>query len=515
MPSLIDLLTLSLVLLQSSLVAGGVVPRYFQSAPFTRRDLSAAKVQQELGVLISNGSTILGPDDARFANATERYSTYAVPRIEVVVVPVEEGDVSMIVEYCNENSIEFLAVNRAHARTYTVGAFAGLMIDLGQLLHIEIQPDGKSAWFQGGTYDGQVKDYLWEQGYVATTGSCDCVGMMGPGLGGGHGRHEGLYGLISDNLVNLNVVLSNGTAVRVHETSHADLFWGMKGAGHNFGIVTSFQLRIYPRGPDTWHWHNYVWTGDKLERLFDEANKLHGDGDTPVNLALSYSSFTLNRTIREDEAVIFWSFAYRGPAEEAERILAPFNQIEAAYEESGDVPYPDISTVQITSIDSPTCAKNNSWVLSTAGLKAFNVTAMRQIYDLHNANIRQYPELASGASASHDSYSNAGIRRFKSEDSAFPFRHYNHLTSFGVVVPPGSDSALTAAARKWADDVRDLWNGGQPHVAPSNYVNYATGLEPLSSIYGYEEWRLQRLVDLKHTYDPQNRFRFYNPIIRA
>lgn len=69
-------------------------------------------------------------------------------------------------------------------------------------------------------------------------------------------------------------------------------------------------------------------------------------------------------------------------------------------------------------------------------------------------------------------------------------------------------------ARKWADDVRDLWNIGQPGVEPSNYVNYATGLETLTSIYGYEEWRLERLVGLKHKYDPQNRFRFYNPIIR-
>lgn len=513
MQSLIQLLAFSLPFLQP-LVAAVTVPRYFQTAPFTRRDLSVAKVQQELGATISKESTIFGPEDARFANATERYSTHAVPHIEVVVVPAIEDDISVIVAYCNDNSIDFFAINRAHARTYSVGAFDGLMIDLGQLLNIEIQPDEKTAWFQGGTYDGQVMDYLWEKGFVATTGSCDCVGMMGPGLGGGHGRHEGLYGLISDNIVQLNVVLANGTAIRVNETSHPDLLWGMKGAGHNFGIVTSFELNIYHREVEMWHWHNYVWTEDKLERLFEEANKLHGSvGDTPVNLALSYNSFSLNTTISEDKAVIFWSFAYRGSAREAEEILAPFNRIEAAYEESGDVPYPEISTVQITAIDTPTCEKNNTWVMSTAGLKTFNITATRQIYELHNANLQKYPEL-SGASVGHDSYSNAGMLKFKPESSAFPFRHYNHLTSFEALVPPGSDPKLTSVARKWADDVRDLWNIGQPHVEPSNYVNYATGLEPLTSIYGYEEWRLEKLVDLKHKYDPQNRFRFYNPIIR-
>lgn len=134
---------------------------------------------------------------------------------------------------------------------------------------------------------------------MQATGSCDCVGMMGPGLGGGHGRHEGLYGMISDNIINLNVVLADGRAIRVNETSHADLLWGMKGAGHNFGIVTSFELKIHPREVELWHYHNYIWTEDNLERLYDAANKLSENGNTPVNMALNFNSFVLNTTISE------------------------------------------------------------------------------------------------------------------------------------------------------------------------------------------------------------------------
>lgn len=72
-------------------------PHYFRSAPFTRRSLSVLQVQQELGTLVSFNTTIFGPGDVRFANATERYSTHAVPDIEVVVVPATEDDVSTIV----------------------------------------------------------------------------------------------------------------------------------------------------------------------------------------------------------------------------------------------------------------------------------------------------------------------------------------------------------------------------------------------------------------------------------
>jgi hypothetical protein len=90
--------------------------------------------------------------------------------------------------------------------------------------------------------------------------------MMGPGLGGGHGRHEGLYGMICDNIRQMNVVLADGSSILVSETSHSDLYWETRGAGHNFGIVTSFEANIYPRGLDTWYYRNYIWSSDKLDQ---------------------------------------------------------------------------------------------------------------------------------------------------------------------------------------------------------------------------------------------------------
>jgi hypothetical protein len=95
----------------------------------------------------------------------------------------------------------------------------------------------------------------------------------------------------------------------------------------------------------------------------------------------------------------------------------------------GDVSYPDISIAQGTDVNSSICADlNHAWVMSTAGFKVFNVTAIRHLYEVNNQYLNKYPELASSAYVSHDTYSNAGVHKFKSEDSAFPFRDYNHLT---------------------------------------------------------------------------------------
>lgn len=123
--------------------------------------------------------------------------------------------------------------------------------------------------------------------------ACDCAGIVAPMLGGGHGWLQGQYGLLADNLISANLVLANGTALVVSSSSYPDLFWALRGAGHNFGIVTSVEYRIddVPSGTDeaSWAYEEYVFRQDRLEALFRLANDLllggSGEGQTkPVEL---------------------------------------------------------------------------------------------------------------------------------------------------------------------------------------------------------------------------------------
>jgi hypothetical protein len=410
--------------------------------------------------------------------------------------------------------MEFLAINHGHGNPQSLGTFNGVQINMANFKQIDIQPSGKSAWFGGGTYDGQVSAYLWDRGYVATTGSCDCVGMMGPGLGGGLGRHGGLYGLISDNLIQLNVVLANGQAIRVNSTSYNDLLWGLKGAGHNFGIVTSFELAIHPRGPDLWHYHNYIWKGDQLEAVFNALNAFSSsvNGSAPVNMTTNYGNFLMNATISTTEPLIWWTFAYRGSATEAEALLAPFNAIPHAYEEYDDVPYPTISVAQQTDVDSFICQNSYTRLTTTSFLKVFNVTAERQIFDTFKARLATDPTLAYSAVILHEAYSSRGVQAIPSQDSAYPWRDDIHLNLFQLIVDP-KNATLVSKGWKWGEQVRRLWNEGAPDVKPHAYVNYANGFESLPDIYGHEPWRLRRLRALKAAYDPNNKFKYYNPIV--
>ena len=107
----------------------------------------------------------------------------------------------------------------------------------------------------------------------------------------------GYAGLVTDNIIEMNVVTADGSQIKVSLSSNSDLYWGMRGAGHNFGIVTSFNYRIfdYPKGQDTYY-VNYFYTADKLDAVFRQLNKLSANGNVPKD-AGAYTLYLTNPDI--------------------------------------------------------------------------------------------------------------------------------------------------------------------------------------------------------------------------
>lgn len=122
--------------------------------------------------------------------------------------------------------------------------------------------------------------------------------MIGPGLGGGHGFLQGRHGLIADQFVSLNMVMADGSLQTVDHTS--DLWFAMRGAGHNYGIVTSITTKIYDVQYPRWAFRNFTFTGDKLEAVYSMANENLLQNDTqPVDL-FHYSVILRNAAIDEN-----------------------------------------------------------------------------------------------------------------------------------------------------------------------------------------------------------------------
>lgn len=336
----------------------------------------------------------------------------------------------------------------------------------------------------------------------------------------------------------MNVVLANGTTVKVNENTNTDLWWAMRGAGHNFGIVTSYDLKIHPVEAETWYYKKYFFKGDQLEPLFEQLNKFQQNGTSPNKLrGADFGIYTMNTSVSETEATISWTFVYAAPQSDVEPLLAPFDQLNAAVKQDATFHYPELFDVLGGGLTSELCKPNRTHIVSTAGLQVYNATAQRQIYDLFNRKVAQHPELGT-TRLMHEGYSVEGVRNVNPDQSAFPLRD-DYLLMYGIPCSlfstqeildnnddtniyhlcrsfdgtPKADSGLEDFTKQWARETRDLWNAGQPERLPTTYLNYAFGDESLESMYGHEPWRLEKLRDLKAQYDPHNRFAYYNPIV--
>ncbi|KAG9231838.1 FAD binding domain-containing protein [Amylocarpus encephaloides] len=498
----------ALALLPSLTAALAELTEFAADYSYTPATLTAADVQRQLGPRLSRQAVIYAQNDPRFENATMRWQVYNPPSISVVVQPGIEADIPHIVRYANRKSIPFLTVNTGHGSTISLGKFKGIQIYMNPLNKITISRDKKSALFQGGVYGQQIISYLWGKGYVAMTGSCGCVGLVGPGLGGGHGRYQGLYGLISDGFIKLNVVLADGTPIVVSDRSHADLFWGMKGAGHNFGIVTSVEAKIYPKVIDSFYAVSYIYTQDKLEQVFEELNKLGANGTQPQRLN-HYGLYSLAPAISPNQPVIIMSFDYIGSQAEATPFLTGFENIGAVFKQDGNVPYPQLPHAEGSGVEDAPCNKGLTRIQYNANTQMYNVTAQRKVYELYASKIYQHPGLAETAVVM-EGYATKGVTDKDPKDSAYAIRDEYIMMGINIWYKP--NSTLDAFANDWGKQTAKLWNEGQPGRKPTTYINYAFGDEPIEQIYGHEPWRLERLRRLKKRYDPKGKFNYYNPI---
>lgn len=120
---------------------------------------------------------------------------------------------------------------------------------------------------------------------MLAVGSGPCVGAVGAALAGGHGRLQGKWGLTQDAIKSLRVVLANGTAIDVSAKKNTDLWWAMRGAGQNFGVVVSAVLKTFPQTKNGMHYNgDMIMNGTQVEKVFELFNNMIPDW--PAELAV-------------------------------------------------------------------------------------------------------------------------------------------------------------------------------------------------------------------------------------
>lgn len=197
------------------------------------------------GPHLSPQAQILQPTEKNFyASLQQRWTDYHAPSYSVgAIKPATASDVQSIVRIAIANDINFFATGGGHGFS-DYDSFDGLSIDLSKLDTVKSNAEGDRITIGGSVKVYQLLKPLAELGRELPLGSCACVGVVGATLGGGIGGLHGHRGLLVDLLEEVELVTASGHLVKASNTENEDLFWALRGAGSNYGIVTSATYRL-------------------------------------------------------------------------------------------------------------------------------------------------------------------------------------------------------------------------------------------------------------------------------
>ncbi|RYO84495.1 hypothetical protein DL766_009435 [Monosporascus sp. MC13-8B] len=445
------------------------------------------------------------PGSDVFTNATERWSIYAAPNFTAAVRPSNEQEVAEVVKAARASNTPFLATGGRHGYGTTLGKLRnGLAIDLSKLNSIEIDAAEERATVGPGVKIAELTALLQEAGFEMPVGSCPSVGVIGATLGAGVGLFQGLFGLMIDALVSVRLVTANGDVVEASACSNQELFWGIRGAGANFGIITSatYKLTKAVNG-------GQVFTADviypaSLRRDYFNVLKTYEDtmpAELSINTAISWNADT-------NETQIIGTFVYSGPEAEARRALAPFFDLNPPVVRSSVVPYSEVPFAVLFGMIATLSEPGSIHDIFSVNVLQFAVESFNTAFDKYDAFYKAHPDGRASVGIL-ESFANQAVAAVPHDATAYPWRESKGNFMFQMSWPELGNPVEEAANALARDLRRDFAaTSGYPDV--SVYVSYAHGDEKIQQIYG--KGKLPRLVALKRKWDPDNVFAYNNAL---
>jgi FAD/FMN-containing dehydrogenase len=444
--------------------------------------------------------TIIRPGDAGYEAARAVWNVMHDRRPAAIVRCLTPQDVAAAIAVARARGLAIAVRGGGHSLPGHSTVEGGLVIDLRGMDEVEVDPAARRVRAGGGATLGAVDRAAQAHGLVVPAGVVSHTGVGGLTLGGGVGRLMRRFGLTVDSLLAAEVVLADGRIVRASDTEQPDLFWGLRGGGGNFGVVTAFEFTAHPLTtlPILATFHPL----QRAREVLALAEETMADPDVPD--ALLWTSFLRRGPdfapwmpaelagTRGIMSLIEWS----GELDEGRARLASIARaLDAPAGELADVPY--LAIQQVT-----------DELLAPGTLHAYVKAGFAgELTDpFVEALIDCGSRVGSPLSVIEILSMGGAIDRVAPEATAFPHRGARWLVNV-----PGqwSDPADTEAERAW---VRDTFSALAPFLTGGAYSNFMDDDEPDASATAYGGW-LSRLAAIKSTYDPENVFRLNQNIL--
>jgi FAD/FMN-containing dehydrogenase len=369
----------------------------------------------------------------------------------------------------------------------------GIVIDLSPMRGIAVDPAARTARAQAGVLWGELDGATQEHGLATVGGIVTHTGIAGLTLGGGIGWLMRRHGATVDNLLAADVVTAEGELLRAGADEHPELFWGLRGGGGNFGIVTSFEYRLHAVGPTVLAGPIYYALEDAPEVLRfyrDYAAQAPDELTTILNLRQAPPLPFLPAELH-GRPVLTVAVCYAGPIERGEQVLAPLRGcVRPLVDAIGPRPY-----VELQELFNPSVPHGWHYYWKSCELPPLQDGAIDTLVE-HAARIvspRSYVIVFQLGGA---------VARVGEHDTAYGQRDAAHNVNINAVWLP-DDPARDEHVR-WT---RECFAALEPFSTGRAYVNFLgdEGQERVRAAYGRE--RYARLVALKRAHDPDNVFR--------
>jgi len=422
---------------------------------------------------------LIVPGDADYDEARHVWNGAFSKRPALIARCANKKDVASSIEFARERGLLTAIRSGGHSLAGKSTVDGGMVIDLSRLKRIDIGADGTSVIVQPGVTLGEFDAATQRVGAATTMGTEPTTGVAGLTLGGGLGWLMGKHGLACDNLTAVEIVTADGLLLRASANENEDLFWAMRGAGANFGVATSLELRLHPVGPVLAGFVKYP-----PARLRD-ALSLYRDFTSAATDEVG-SEFGLipgaNGPPTPSIAV-----CYCGDPKAGEKVLAPLRAMGPPLRDAIEM----MSYERLQALGGAGPGTVSTLVRSGI-LKGLDERTL----DMIAAHAAEAPPM-SGSFVLE--YIHGAVTRVAKTDAAFP--HRDGAYSFAVHAF-WWNPAQEERARRW---VYAFWDAMQPFVRTAVYSNYLgdEGSERARASYGEN---YSRLVALKRRFDPTNFF---------
>ncbi len=430
---------------------------------------------------------LLAPDHKEFKTSCAIWNGMIEHAPALIAQCTSSTDVAAAIKLARTEDLPLSVRGGGHGVAGNAICQDGVVIDLSLMKQISVDPDAREITAQPGVLWGEFDQAAEIYGLATTGGQVSHTGIAGLTLGGGLGYLMGKHGAVCDNLLSVQLVTADGTTMTASEDVNSELFWAMRGAGANFGVVTSFRYRLHP-----------------LSGVL--AGLLIHPRDRAAELIEFYQEFLTNTPDELDTTLGFLNTpdghpvvaiiaVYAGPIADGERVLEPLRKFGPPM---ADLIRPMRYTEAQKMVDDAVPSGNRYYWKSNF---------VDKISDGLGNVLRQGADTMPSPRSIILLFELKGaIHRVPKEKMAFDHRDPNFEMS---IIAEWTDKKDDATNIAWA---RDLWTKTQPFVLPSVYANHMTADEPADRVQAAYGSKYARLAALKAKYDPTNLFRLNHNI---